>query len=278
MKFQTLKKELERWEENEKKCNAPILSEPSEVCQTNPKRIIVGVCQRERERVLSGDILWRPIDRAAGMLLSKAPWWARPVVYQPEQNKAAIGGKLEKKQRKNKRNHMSNKVATAERGGVQYESEQKIPGSNYVSNEGLHITMVNGEPMFRVEEVQAFIVAECQKMAAEVRPIVKDAQDARKIVDELVRGLGGNMDTFRAQCKVYLEDIRQTRYAIVGETSQMTASLKDVRQFFLGHDYKEQIQRLTEFVDLCERLNSLKASGFLDKVADTMLSLTHPNS
>ena len=38
-------------------------------------------------------------------------------------------------------------------------------------------------------------------------------------------------------------------------------------------DYKEEVARLKDFVDLCERLQKLKESGFLDSVADTMLGL-----
>ena len=70
-----------------------------------------------------------------------------------------------------------------------------------------------------------------------------------------------------------LDDIRSTKFAITLEVSQMAKPLSDIRQFFIGPDYKEQIVRLKEFVDLCERLNKLKDSGFLDNVADTMLRL-----
>jgi hypothetical protein len=154
-----------------------------------------------------------------------------------------------------------------------YGKSDCIPGQDYTSKAGLNIKMINGEPHFNVEEVQQMIVSECSKMAAETRPIVKSAQDARKIVDELVRGLGGDFESFRASTKLYLEDIRQTRFAVVTETSSMTNALKEIRQFFIGSDYKEQTQRLREFVDLCERLKALKDSGFLDSVADTMLRL-----
>jgi hypothetical protein len=61
--------------------------------------------------------------------------------------------------------------------------------------------------------------------------------------------------------------------SVVSETSAMTGPLREVRQFFLGSDYDAEIKRLREFVDLCERLNKLKESGFLDSVADTMLKL-----
>jgi hypothetical protein len=51
------------------------------------------------------------------------------------------------------------------------------------------------------------------------------------------------------------------------------AALKDVRQFFLNENHETEVARLKEFVELCERLQKLKASGFLDTVADTMLKL-----
>ena len=81
------------------------------------------------------------------------------------------------------------------------------------------------------------------------------------------------MEKFRVDTKRYLEDIRSTRYAMVTEAAQMIGPLKEVRQFFLGGDYKEEVARLKDFVDLCERLQKLKESGFLDSVADTMLGL-----
>lgn len=148
-----------------------------------------------------------------------------------------------------------------------------MPNQSYVSKEGVKVVMINGVPHFSVEEIQQKIITECEKMAAETRPIVRSAQDARRIVDELVRGLGGDMERFEVLSKQYLEGIRQTRFAVVTETSQMTGPLKEVRQFFLGSDYHEQIARLREFVELCERLQKLKESGFLDSVADTMLRL-----
>lgn len=153
------------------------------------------------------------------------------------------------------------------------QESSKIPGSAYTSNYGLTIRTVNGQQVFDADEVSALICAEIAKLPRETRPNVKAAEDARQIIHELIEGIGGEMEKFRADNKRYLEDIRSTRFAMVAETSQMTGALKEVRQFFLGGDYKEEIARLREFVDLCERLNALKESGFLDNVADTMLRL-----
>ena len=125
-----------------------------------------------------------------------------------------------------------------------------------------------------LDDVHSVIAAEIAKLPKETRPNVKAAEDAREIIHQLMLGLGGDMEQFRANSKIYLDDVRNVRFAFVTETAQMTSQLKDIRQFFLGSDYKDQISRLKEFVDLCERLNNLKQSGFLDTVADTMLRLS----
>ena len=150
-----------------------------------------------------------------------------------------------------------------------------IPNQTSSTESGVKIYRINGEDMFKMEDIATMICAEIAKLPKETRPNVKAAEDARRIIDELMQGIGGDMEKFRADTKRYLEDIRKTRFAIVTETSQMTGALKEVRQFFLGGDYKEEINRLKEFVDLCERLQILKESGFLDNVADTMLKLAN---
>lgn len=164
------------------------------------------------------------------------------------------------------------KGAIAVSGGTIYQEDIPTNGE-YLAKSGLKIKMVNGEPFIGVDEIDSLIAEQISKLPAENRPNVLAAQDARKIIRELLDGIGGEMEKFNANSKKYLEDIRQTRFAVVSETASMTKELKDVRQFFLGSDYNEQVTRLREFVDLCERLHKLKQSGFLDSVADTMLRL-----
>jgi hypothetical protein len=154
--------------------------------------------------------------------------------------------------------------------------DRSLNGQGYVSKEGLKITYVNGEPLIDIDSAFAVIAAKIANLPKETRPAVKAAEDARAIIKELMQGLGGDMERFEANSKLYIEGIRQTRFAIVTECSQMTKPLSEVRQFFIGSDYKEQVTRLREFVELCERLQKLKESGFLDAVSDTMLRLaTH---
>ena len=80
--------------------------------------------------------------------------------------------------------------------------------------------------------MQKLVCEEIQKLPNETRPVVVAAQDARRIVYELTEGIVGDMEKFRANGKQHLEEIRQSRFAMVGEVSQMTVALKELRQFF----------------------------------------------
>ena len=131
----------------------------------------------------------------------------------------------------------------------------------------------DGEDLINSEDMDLLICARIAKLVKETNPAVKAAEDARLTIDTLLTGVGEEIKKFDDATKHYIESVRQTRFAVVSETAQMIEPLKEVRQFFLGNDYKDQIAHLREFVDLCERLNALKMSGFLDSVAETMLRL-----
>jgi len=151
--------------------------------------------------------------------------------------------------------------------------EDRVQGQEYVSEKGIRVTKVGNQEYLNLEDMQRYLCTEIEKMPRETRPNVLAAQDARDIINTLTLGIGGDMDKLRKDSATFLTEIRQTKFAIVSEVNGMTGPLKELRQFFLGSDYKEQIERLKEFVDLCERLQKLKQAGMLDAVADTMLKL-----
>lgn len=253
----TLLEQLRHWEKTHP------LAEPSPRLPT----------QQKREIVVGGDVKWKPVDRQAAMLLRKANWLSQPP---PPPKPDLINSTQKNRNHKTERPKMNQREAVIQKAmhsteGTVLASDSCDPG--HAQHGRVRTYTVAGETLFNLDDMNAVILDQIGKLPKETRPNVLAAQDARKIVAELTDGLGGDMERFKASTKLYLEDIRQTRFAMVSETAQMTGPLREVRQFFIGSDYKEQIERLREFVELCERLQKLKESGFLDSVADTMLRL-----
>jgi hypothetical protein len=92
-------------------------------------------------------------------------------------------------------------------------------------------------------------------------------------IDYLAKEIRGPWDEYEAFVKQALAQVREQRIALGSETRLLLSALRDVRAFFLDKDYEQEISRLRDFVDICERLQALKKSGTLDAVADTILKL-----
>jgi hypothetical protein len=131
----------------------------------------------------------------------------------------------------------------------------------------------NPEEFFNVHDVAVKVIAQINKEPHQLTALARAAIDARAVLDENMKQIGPLMETFNARVKVALEDVRQSRFAVVGEIAHLVQPLKEVRAFLLGKDYEFEIKRLKEFVELCERLQKLKQDGTLDAIADTIIKL-----
>lgn len=102
---------------------------------------------------------------------------------------------------------------------------------------------------------------------------VQQINDARKALQLTREMFKTDLARWRQEGTEILADVRQWRMATDAELRKTLEGFNDVRKFFLSDDHPAQVQRLREFVELCERLQKLKESGFLDQVADTILKL-----
>lgn len=277
MNFRILKNALRKAEKNVPKIDEAVVTEVSKNVEAEQIPRSIPSFQRPPEKVVGGDVLWKPIDKQAAILISKAPWWAQPVyentkIETKKSKPDSIRGQKEKSKLQQKIPRTKTKISNmSEPELMNHQTGDKTLFGNI---KGITPARHNEKgPLYRLTDIQDLIIQSIEALPKETRPTVRSAEDARQIIQELLVGITVDMDKFKSNTKMYLEDIRQTRFAVVTETAQMTKELKDVRQFFLGSDYKEQIERLKEFVSLCEKLQKLKESGFLDKVADTMLRL-----
>lgn len=194
-----------------------------------------------------------PVDVTARLVTSKAPWWAKPP---PE---------LKQITERKKNKMATNKVN--ERGG---DREYARENNGLVSLMG-----PDGERVFKLSDVAALCVDEMKKdIPKGLREMALSAKECREMLDISTAQAGSIMREFRQTSTDLMTLLRDTRFATVNETRQIMSQLRDVREFFLGDKHQEQVKRLAEFVDLCELLQKLKQSGFLDSVADTILKLS----
>lgn len=135
----------------------------------------------------------------------------------------------------------------------------------------------DGNSMIDFDRVAPFVanqaIIESKTIKQEMSTLIEDTNDAKQALRSAVEGIGENMDKIKPMKKELIENLRGMRMTTTTEVAAMLKPLEDLRKFFLGAEHDKEVVRLREFVDLCERLEKLKKSGFLDTVADTMLKL-----
>jgi len=141
------------------------------------------------------------------------------------------------------------------------------------SDSKIRTQMFRGEECYSFDDLAVLIAEQIGKMPRETRPMVLAAQDARSIIDELYRGIGGDMDRHRENMKNNISAIKGFKIAYVAEINTIKKELQDIRTFFVGAEHDREIARLREFVELCERISVLKKAGTLDAVAETIIKL-----
>lgn len=203
-----------------------------------------------REQVVGGVVKWKPIDRTAALVVSKAPWWALPPP-------PPIIAKQEPQTRKERRMSFQSRVRDFIPPGCEadFGVHEKSPDE------------------FSIEILQKMNKKVSETMD-KTQELVDRATDARAAIEVLSGSFQQNWMEFMDTADTRLKELRMTRISVDTEVRQIMSALRDVRGFFMDKDYEAERVRLREFVEICERLKALKESGFLDTVADTMLRLS----
>jgi len=136
----------------------------------------------------------------------------------------------------------------------------------------------NGEPLLNMDKmaptIAAFVINTASQIPETMSTLIEQTVEARTSLRIAVEGIGENAEKLKPMKKELIDELRGLRMTTTTEVAAMLKPLEDLRKFFLGAEHDKEIARLREFVDLCERLETLKKSGFLDTVADTMLKLS----
>ena len=122
-------------------------------------------------------------------------------------------------------------------------------------------------------EIATEFVKRSEKAVDSTTQLMQRTMDARAAMDVLCETWKADWLDFQNTSDSRLKEMRMTRMAMDSEMRQIMAGCREIRNFFLDKDYSVERERLKEFVDICERLQRLKESGFLDAVSDTMLRL-----
>ncbi len=96
---------------------------------------------------------------------------------------------------------------------------------------------------------------------------------SRTELEKTVNDLAALQTTIEGRLVDHITTLRAARMSAVQEIALSTQALRDVRKFFMESDYHEEMRRLRDFVEVCERLKRLKDDGVLDAICDSALHL-----
>jgi hypothetical protein len=197
------------------------------------------------------EINWQPIDEVAARVVAPAKWYDQPPPPPPKfPTKKLMNEKSEPLENTGSK-RITTKVKLTEEGYRDVHFDRNSADAAMIDH---HET-------------------ETKKKIKTTEELTERARELTATIDYLVTEIKGPWSEFQEFIKSALTTVREQRIAMGSETRLLMGSLKEVRQFFLEEAYETEIQRLSEFIDLCERLKALKESGFLDTVADTILRL-----
>ena len=197
------------------------------------------------------EINWKPINKVAARVVAPAKWYDQPprpaAKFLPKKNMSEESQPLQ--------NRGSKRVTT--KIGLTEDGYRDVLYDRHSADAAMIDT-------HETETKKKIKVAE---------ELTERARELTATIDYLVTELHGPWEEFQSFIKGAIATAREQRIAMGSETRLLMGSLKEVRQFFLEETYETEIQRLNEFIDLCERLQKLKENGFLDTIADTILKL-----
>ena len=208
--------------------------------------------------MVNSDVKWKPINKTAALVVSRAPEWARPPVPEPVFVEAKQISQVQPSQThkpKKRKEHRTMNVKTTKNPMLDGKYEE-MPDGEY------HMELTRGAGKYGQKSVEA------------AEDLVERAKAATAAMEYIANHFHESWKESRELLVTSINELRGKRFAVETEVKQMLGAFADIRKFFLDDCHEAEVRRLAEFVGLCERLKALKESGFIDRVADTMLTLS----
>lgn len=278
--------------------------------------------KRRRELVAGGDVIWKPVDLTARLVVSRAPWWAHPPSpTAPTQSPPEPSTK--------KKQPMTIPIHGPSTPITTPESPQHTASDNYaltmredITDREFHVAWKANGSRFRPWNADAIWNALFLEIAGSTEAAIVDdklpAMESRfrdltntvferqqnprpgfapgfdqsslatikRIIEERVAGLtpieasaldalgaltkastsvGENLQSFEKDSLNLLKAIRETRQAVDREVAQIRHSVNGLKALMAEDSF--QSARLKEFIELAQKLESLRASGTFDLLA-----------
>lgn len=113
-------------------------------------------------------------------------------------------------------------------------------------------------------------MAEIDKMLEQTN---REIEQSKKVLQDLANEVTTLADIVQPALEKQIGALRSARMATVNEIRESLGALREIRKFFLEDDYAREMERLKEFTEVCQALQSLKQAGVLDAVAEIALKM-----
>lgn len=113
-----------------------------------------------------------------------------------------------------------------------------------------------------------------EKYVRETTNLAEISMEARKALMDALVDIGSVWRDWEKTSAGYIKEVRDFRMVVATELATAKRDLVDIRKFFLEKDHDQEVARIKEFVEVCERLQALKKSGTLDAMVDLVIKLS----
>ena len=134
-----------------------------------------------------------------------------------------------------------------------------------------------GEVFFKRETLQFVMHPQTGVIMENVKSAIEEIhEDIEKSIDVLQQSYNELLKThglIAPQIIKMSKELREKRLALTTEIKSSISLMRDIRKFFLEKDHKIEIERIEEFLNVCERVKALIEDGTMDTITETILRL-----
>lgn len=133
--------------------------------------------------------------------------------------------------------------------------------------DGVAIAQCHEEPFWHLVRVGAIMEEDANLLKA----MTSEVQESKAVLAALADEVLDTHTRVATLLQTQIQELRDSRMAVVREARDVLAALRDIRQFLSEAAYDTEMARLERLVALCRDLQALRATGVFDAVCETML-------